>query len=170
MAGINRNPIGLLDFLQTQSGGRNPDFLQESVRPTIDVEPFYTPDRLRAAVESFSMTTGQIEFIAVPEGEVWKILTFGFVTTTTVSSGADIAVQYGIERIPGQGFNGRGFASFYLKDSPAQNVVDYQQLPVPLIVTSGQRITITCVAESSTGAFAGDFEVIYTLLQANPNA
>jgi hypothetical protein len=168
MGGINRNPQGLLDFLQTQSGGRNPDFLQESVRPTIDIEPFYWPDRMRGAIEPIALNSGSIEFIEVPEGEVWKVLTIGHVCNTNQAADTNYSVTYGIERLPEQGFNGVELGGFNYHNPAAVNTtqpVHFLQLPIPVLVTSGQRLTITCHRRTS-GGLVGTFEVIYVLLNA----
>ena len=104
MAQINRIPSGLLDFLLVQAGGQNPNEISELVRPVIDVTKLYAPDRLRAANEPTSMTAGQLEFIEVPEGEVWLLL-FAAITATLVA-GDSAAFSARIERIPGQGATG----------------------------------------------------------------
>jgi len=168
MTGINRQPSGLLDFLQVQAGGRNPDDLAQTVRPVVDIEPFYWPDRLRGFNESFSLTSGQIEAVTVPAGQVWKLLTVGHVTTDQLVINFNYVVTYGIEGIPGQGLNGIEFGAYSsgnLQPTTGYNGAHFVQLPVPLIVTSGQVITLTCVIEGVTASLDGTFEGIFVLLQ-----
>jgi hypothetical protein len=165
MSGINRNPLGLLDFLQTQSGGRNPDFLQESVRPTIDIEQFYWSDRMFGAREPISMASGQLEFIEVPEGEVWKILTMGF--TVNVVATARFKATFLIERLEPLGLNGLVVGSVEAVNDTAGTTGDIGaaiQLPVPFIVRSGQRLVIRCDGENDAGPAAGFFDCLVVKL------
>jgi hypothetical protein len=168
VTGINRNPSGLLDLLQVQAGGQNPDNLAETVRPIVDIEPFYWPDRMRGFNEAFSLNTGQIDFIEVPAGEVWKLLTIGHVTTSNVSTAQSYCVTYGIERLPGQGLNGIEFGGYVTPvTASAMRHCHYVQLPAPVIVTAGQRLTLTMHAATS-GPITGDFEVVFVLVQRTP--
>lgn len=165
MPGINRQPRGLLDFLQVQAGGRNPDQLSETVRPVVDVEPLYWPDRLRAVIEPTSLATGQIEFIEVPEGEVWKVLSV--YQTTNLGTGGYARYSFGLERVQPLGLNGVYFGHAHV-DNPAAAAADVAvgiQLPVPLIVTSGQRLVVRMDVKTGGGAYAGDFHVLYVLIE-----
>ena len=139
MPGINRQPRGLLDFLQVQAGGNNPDQLSETVRPVVDIEPFYSLDRIFAAEEAISMTGGQLEFIEIPEGEVWKVLTMGF--SVALDATAAMRASFMIERIEPLGLNGIIVGNaLAINDSSgsAQTCGAAIQFPVPLMVRSGQ--------------------------------
>ena len=121
MAGINRQPSGFANLLQVQAGGTNPDNVSETVRPTLDIEPFYWPDRLRGIREPFNLAPGQADFIEVPEGDE--------------SGTATMDIAYGF------------------------------RLPVPLILTAGQRIVLRNQSDDVAINPAGDFDILFVLLQ-----
>jgi hypothetical protein len=82
MPGINRQALGLLDLLSVQSGGRNPDFLDETVRGVLSMEKFYEPHRLRASFNGFSLAPGDDEdSFTVPEGQYWLIVNLGIIVS-----------------------------------------------------------------------------------------
>lgn len=168
MTEINRQPSGLSDFLQVQAGGQNPNDLSQGVRPTIDIEPFYWPDRMRGFNKAIALNTGGIEFVEVPEGEVWKLLTFGFSLNTIYAPDQSYSASLGVERLPGQGLNGIEFASVDYQNllaTQSHAPSYFVQFPHPLILTEGQRVTVTCKRRTGS-AFSGTMEGVYVLLQA----
>lgn len=163
MTQINKQPSGLSNFLGVQSGGQNPDDLSSIVRPVIDIEPFYTPDRLRAVSEAFSLNEGQIDFVEVPAGEVWKVVNLSLIQTGPTLNHTNI-IFFGMERIPGQGLNGVPWLSAELvinQNASGENV--FAADVVPRVITGGQRITLE-FAMGDTTTINGTFWVTYVLL------
>lgn len=167
MGGINRIPTGLLDFLLTQAGGRNPDNLLEQVRPVVDLEPFYYPDRWNAVSEAFSLSEGQRDFIEVPAGEAWLWQTVAIDMTIGASSQrASFAIE--IERIPGQGLNGIPVISpqeglYFNSVTATGNLVWATFLPRPFLLTAGQRIVVF-LGDELNGPINGSLEVTFIRL------
>ena len=168
MTVINRQPSGLSDFLQVQAGGKQPDDISQTLRGVIDVECMYAPDRLRAAIEPFNMTPGQLEFVEVPEGQVWKVYGVGYEQTNATTNGNN-GLSVWQERIPGQGLNGVPWIDFFLGSNlPQTNVsrfVRAVELAQPRVITSGQRVVISYDHGDSANVI-GNFYVTYVLLQA----
>lgn len=169
MTGINRQPPGLSDLLQVQSGGRNPDDFSQMVRGTMDLAPYYEVGRLRATVEPYSLSVGQREFIEVPEGEVWLMQFLSGTVDNMVTANWDATFSFGLERIIGQGLNGVELMGPFrpIADaSDANNLIVFGgQLPRPFIVTGGQRLTLLLNSEGMAIANVdGEFNAVYTLL------
>lgn len=172
MGGINRNPSGLLNFLLTQAGGRNPDFLLEQVRPVLDIEKYYEPDRLRAVSEVISLNVGQLDFIEVPESEVWLVKSVGVVIDNGLGLAANNIINFSVwhERIPGQGFNGVPFVDLQTPRTTQTIVGRYvsaKEIVTPRIVSSGQRLVISYDSGDAEPC-GGDFFVTFVQLQT-PN-
>lgn len=166
MTGINRQPTGLLDLLQVQAGGRNPDDLAQTVRPTIDIEPFYWPDRMRSVIEPFSLSGNQLDSITIPDGEVWKVLTIA--ALCTLDAGAECGISFFIEQVQPQGAGGTLIAGFpelsHSNLGPARTNAAVQ-LPVPLILTSPQIIAIRMDYETNAAAVVGELHVLFVRIQ-----
>jgi len=167
MTEINRQPLGLSDLLQVQAGGRNPDQLSQTLRGTLDLAPLYFVDRMRAERETFSLSVGQRDFIEIPEGQAWMCQFFSVNVDSFSSSTEQYNMSIGLERIPGQGFNGIELFAANLDPMSSQagrQLVWAFQVPRPFLATSGQRLTILLADESQTGAVTGEFQVVYTLI------
>ena len=170
MPNINREPRGLLDLLLSQSGGRNPDVMLESIRGFIDLEKFYAVDRQRAFSVSFSDAIGASSFVEVPAGQTWLVDFLGISIDASDNAGDHASMSIGLERIPGQGLNGITLFgsgnSFF--DALSANANAEQrwafQLARTLIVTAGQRLT--CHTDDAAGLSppTGIFYGVYTEL------
>ena len=165
MTDINKQPSGLSNSLGVRAGGTNPDDFSPSVRPVIDIEPFYAPDRMRAAIQSFSAAPQTIDFVEVPEGEVWKVIALAVVMTNyTVNQ--QTQGFFGIERIPGQGLNGIPWLSYEIASFQSFGTETvFASDVVPRIVTAGQRITHE-VSNSDRNPSVGSMFVTYVLIDA----
>jgi len=77
---ISRRPGGFLDLLLTQQQGKNPGELLDTVQPSIDMLPFYCPERLTISTATNAVTTKGIQANAVeiPAGENWLVYGVGF--------------------------------------------------------------------------------------------
>lgn len=166
MSGINRIPQGLIDFLLTQAGGRNPDNLLESVRPVLDIEPYYYPDRYRAEIKAFNLTELQFEAIVIPDGEVWRLLSATIDVVMDVGEQAKMSLW--IERMQPLGLNGVAIAGTKLINTMAtaarSNVAPFD-LPAQYVLTGGQRIAVRCDWETGGGGLVGDLHVSYVKIQ-----
>ena len=168
MGGINRAPIGLLDLLLTQAGGRNPDQLIESVRPTLDIEKFYYPDRMNAFNETFSLSQGQLDFVAVPDDQSWLLLGVGS-EVDLVTNTEDAQLSYFIERIPGQGLNGILIGSspyWEIATTNTWEAAHFMWLPTPLLLTAQQRVVVK-MARGLSGPHPGNFYGIFVRLETS---
>lgn len=81
---IQGDPLGLLSLLELKNRGKNPEYLAETVVPTIDVGPAYllrnrtvlsgsatfSPPSGYASI--FGLTAGDLRF-PIPDGEVWYV-------------------------------------------------------------------------------------------------
>lgn len=124
MAGpIARRPAGLLDLLLTQQQGKNPGELGDLVNPTIDLEPFYSAERLTAkALTSAVTAVGTFGGIQVPAGEVWKVYGVSFFANfATINQRLGISGE--IINIPSSGF---GYHDFGIKTADAAGDVFYR--------------------------------------------
>ncbi len=168
MTGINRQPPGISDLLNVQSGGRNPDDFSQIIRGVLDMYPFYQVDRLRAAIEPFSLGVGQREFIEVPATEVWLVEFLSLEIDSASGSTNEYQFSFGLERIIDQGPNGVELINTGLilatSATVASILVFGGQLPRPIMVTGGQRLTLLCCDENQPGDVTGNFNVVYTLM------
>lgn len=169
MPQVNRQPLALGNFLKYQSGGRNPDNLLEGVRPTIDAEQFYAPDRYRVATEAILMDRGQLEFVLVPDQQVWKILNAS--VQFTLNAGESATWSFRVERIPGQGLNGWPVAaSDEINNYHASIAATFQWAWQPtqsFLMTEGQRFVVRLDQETAPASVPGWLSVHYILLQDN---
>lgn len=87
---IQKQPDGLLAFLRVYSTGKQPDQLDESVRPVIDLTEFYASRRLETVTDSTtSVATGDDMLISVPAGESWRLHNLS-AKIDSLSSGGDV--------------------------------------------------------------------------------
>ena len=169
MTEINRQAPGLNDLVQVQSGGKMPDDLAQTVRPTIDIEPYYLNQRLRGFSEGISLSASGKDFIEVPEGQLWLLNSIGVEETGKSTVGDVFAVTFSIEGLAGQGFNGVEFLSSGNIGPRVGALVNsslafFRQLPRLIHVSAGQRIVITLTDENLTIPVNGTFEITYYLL------
>lgn len=162
MGNIARKPRGLLDLLLTQSGGQNPSNLMESVRPTLDMLPFYLPERLDADTAAINQAVAGFTGITVPEGEVWLLLWLGVDLTSITVANHFIKYSWHLERIPGQGANGILLAEgFYQAPATAAGATVglVQRLDYPVMASSGQIVAFR--NDASTANAVGQLEIAY---------
>ena len=165
MTEINRQPQGLANFLSVQAGGRNPDDLSQSVRPVVNIEPFYQPDRLRAAKTAFNLNVQQLQELIVPEGEIWKLLSVSLQGQNAAANHQNF-FSFWLERIPGQGLNGVPIADVnqnIVRQSNGVNTTQVYELRHPLVLTGGQRVVLS-FDNGDTNPSGGFFYCIYVLL------
>jgi len=162
MGNIARKPRGLLNFLQTQSGGENPDQLLESVRPTLDMFPFYAPDRLRASTQAINQAVAGFTGVTVPDGKAWLILALSVDITSITVSAHFAKISWHLERVPGQGVNGILLAeNFYQQPATAagSTIGLVNRFDTPIMASAGQVIAFR--NDSSTANIVGQLELLY---------
>lgn len=78
MSRINRIPYGLQDLVGNTAAGENPDVLENSVRPALNIEPYWDATQLRFIQVNRTVTGPTASaFILVPNGEAWIPLHIG---------------------------------------------------------------------------------------------
>lgn len=164
---IQRVATGLLDFLNLRSQGETPDELARVVRPSIELTDFYDLSKHESVQEPVSLNTGQIEFLQVPDDEVWKLLALGITRDpAAIAAGYQTAFTFSIENLIGAGLNGVPFHTSPRLEHPTTAlltpVLAYAHLlEKPFLVRAGQRITVTAqyVLDGGGASFnwTGDF-------------
>ncbi len=166
MTGINAQPAGLSDLLEIQAGGKNPDNFAETVRPGIDILPWYMAKRLRAVATTFGATAiGNFgSFIEVPEGEVWVWWGIGL-SIDAAAGGNNFNMSVWLERIQEQGLNGQMVEAFEnqtaISSSAQARITEFRQFHNPLYLTPGQRVTIRVDDVTGAGTGQGTYDLIY---------
>lgn len=96
MSKINRVPRGIQDLLGNTAQGQNPAELLQSVRPTFDLLPWWSTERIDFTnfIGSFAAVFQQ-QTIRVPQGELWIPISMSGDSTTTVI-GEEIVFVLGI--------------------------------------------------------------------------
>ena len=76
--GINRIPDGLQSLLGVKALGRNPQAIEDLVRPVIDLTGFYLANKTLevASAQEIAAAAADTEFatVEVPSGEVWFLV------------------------------------------------------------------------------------------------
>lgn len=144
MGAINKIPLGLLNMLGSQTGGKNPFDLAEVVRPTVDLTPFYHAQAFKTTAVSLAYAAvGDNVQMEVPAGESWFLYSIG-VTILSVA-GADRA-SFGVylRDLPKSGtdatliWNTRELADVVAGDLLSDSV----RLPVVLPLTAGMELSL----------------------------
>lgn len=136
-APIQRIPVGLLDYLQIQSLGKNPTVLSEVVQPTIDLWKLYSASRWEstsyvgtpvAANGAFNPDAATVANVTVPFNEYWLI---DDCTFEIGLGGATTAQCQGSWNIPAVGGSLRHYWSEFM----------------PLPIAAGQSYFLRCRGE-----------------------
>ena len=84
---IQRIPPGLLSFLGLKSTGQNPNNLSDTVVPVLDLEHLYLAQDLQVSSNTQNVANaGQSISLAVPNGEAWRVLGFGYSADTLTAT------------------------------------------------------------------------------------
>lgn len=95
MAGINRQPRGLLNFLGIQNVGRNPGQLGEQLSPVIDLRDWYLQQNTESvALNSSVASLGFNPFFSVPDTETWAVISTA--ANSAAALGAGVTFQIGV--------------------------------------------------------------------------
>ena len=97
MSRINRIPLGYLDLVGTETGGKTPSDASEEVSPVVEMEEFYSAITLSSEQFSFNNNVvGDFGQSDVPDGEIWKVYSIGVnELRATALDMSDIAVFFG---------------------------------------------------------------------------
>jgi hypothetical protein len=94
MGKINRPPIGLQSLLGSINFGVNPSELFETVRPTVDLFPFWAQQTWRIDQQTVNTAGfGTVITVTVPEGELWGIKTVALRSEVLSASNDDFYQQ-----------------------------------------------------------------------------
>ena len=166
MGAINKIPLGLLNMLGSQTGGKNPFDLAEIVRPTVDLTSFYHAQALKTSAVSLVYTAvGDNVQMEVPAGEAWFVYTIG-VSVTSVTGADRAAFGVYLRDLPKSGvaatliFNTRE-----LNDVVAGDILsDSVRFPVPLPLTAGMELSL--LTHSLTNSRTVFMTALYATFQA----
>lgn len=143
MGQINRIPVGYLDLVGTETGGKNPSNAPEVVSPTISMDQFYAAQTLRSQNFATNNTAvGNNNFIEVPAGESWIVYSVSADVIQPTSTDLD-SVVVALRSLP-RADSAAATASIanFLLDGIAggDHPVDTTRFPVPFILTSGIEV------------------------------
>ena len=146
MAGINRLPLGYLDLVGTETGGKNPSQADENVSPVILMNELYGSQTLKP--ESFatnSTNVGDNNFTTVPADETWILYSISFDVISPLAGDQDTVGLF-IDRLPRSAIPGATALLFVgdllavsNNDTPAASLM----LPTPIVLHHGVR----CIAQ-----------------------
>lgn len=97
---IQRAPLGLLSVLDSKAGGQAPNLLNDTVVPTLDLQPMYglyVRQRVTASIAAATVAVGfnSLGGLAlVPAGETWRLLNLTGNVNNVIAAGIDVAVGY----------------------------------------------------------------------------
>lgn len=79
MSKINRPPVGLQDLLGSKNFGENPAEFLQTVRPIVDLFPFWASQQFRVAkAANTSAGLGSVVELQVPADETWAVISASF--------------------------------------------------------------------------------------------
>ena len=95
MSKINTLPKGLQQFLGNTHQGVNPSELSQTVQPQVDLQPFWSADKLKWFSNAVTVTTpGNGNIVVVPQGELWSpVVHSGRITGLTPADTVAISTE-----------------------------------------------------------------------------
>jgi len=106
MGQVNKIPLGFLNMLSSQTGGRNPPEYADSIVPTVEMTPFFHSPALRIVFNNIAVGTGLVNTfhsIPVPENKAWFV--YGWAFDRLQALGTDeFQVAFGIGGMTTPGF------------------------------------------------------------------
>ena len=154
MGQINRIPIGYLDLLGTETGGKNPAAAPELISPTLSMNELYASQTL--AGKNFalnSVAVGNNNFITVPNDEAWILYGLGANTISPLAGDED---QIGVflDRMPRSAAPGNvsqlttfKLISIGVNQTPSETLL----FPTPFVIGHGTRV-IANIQQRAGGA------------------
>lgn len=130
MSQINRIPLGYLNMLQAQTGGKTPFETFDQVMPAIGMDEFYLAQGLSIESDNFTaIANNQLFSIAVPAGEVWLVRHIS-VQQTAILAADQAQWQVGLRQLPKS-----AISAIVLETSPILNAttaLELLQFGVPI--------------------------------------
>lgn len=173
MSRINRVPIGLQSFLDSQNAGDNPSELARTVIPIIDLQPFYEARNweVLTAIASGLTTQQEINAITVPEGEIWFVKGGSALIRCTSGGGADegVRVSMGFRQwSASDGAQDQGLCNLgeYFGDT-SHNISVQHYFPEVIPFTGGSIIWFRAVGIVVSGAGTVDVRTSLHFLRMN---
>lgn len=98
MSLINRLPLGLQSLLGSKSLGDNPSELLQEVRPTVQLNEFWSVENIRAqsTTDAGPVTTGSAESLLIPSGEIWSPI-FSAIRWNGAAAGRRMSLEYRVQ-------------------------------------------------------------------------
>lgn len=94
---INREARGFLSFFRAKVGGQGPQFVDDLVRPTIDVGRFTSISLLRGATTTAVGNPAANLSIAVPDDEFWQLYAIHLTISSTITSAQDTGAVWALQ-------------------------------------------------------------------------
>ena len=100
MGQINKIPLGYLNMLGSQTGGKNPFFAAEQVNPTVEMSPFYHAQAMSVSTDVLvGVAVGDQVIRTVPDNEAWMLYGWGF-SYIALSAGNKQYFRLDLSRLP----------------------------------------------------------------------
>lgn len=147
MGQINRIPIGYLDMLGSQTGGKNPFDAADVVNPVIAMQPFYHAQGMSIESAPAFVVNALLDFaqLEVPQNEVWFVYNVSCQAAFTTAAGA-VELVYSLFSTPAGVPNNSmvigdtGLLNATLAVAVIGNAI---QFPTPLPLVAGSRLRAT---------------------------
>lgn len=134
---LTKAPAGYLSWLNLQVEGRNPALVAELLQPVIDISDLYLAARNNTATTTANVTnSGDMARIAVPAGELWRVLAISATLPLVPGTdAADFGVLVGIELVSGGAFIVQG--QTYTAGAGPRQIAASATFARPLILGAG---------------------------------
>jgi hypothetical protein len=141
---INKIPLGYLNMLGSQTGGKNPFNSLEEVLPMVDMVPFYHAQAMKCITASYTPSSLlDSQFVRVPDDEAWMV--YGvFNRELTISASDSVRWQNVIGGLPKSGLDAY---TCYCDGVLLQNTASTALLasginfPVPIPLQAGGQVS-----------------------------
>jgi hypothetical protein len=142
---INKIPLGYLNMLGSQTGGKNPFVANDQVSPNVEMAPFYHAHGMRAASDVLAATAvGDSVIRTVPDNEAWFLYSYGWLSTiTSLADRLKLILQ--VSRLP-QGGTAACIYTTVENQTPQSQPTSMGEafmFPVPIPLLPGSRLTTT---------------------------
>ena len=168
MGQINKIPLGYLNMLGSQTGGKNPFFAAEQVNPTVEMAPFYHGSAMAVSTDVLVSTAPGDEVTRfVPANEAWFLYSIG-ASGSVLGSSAVRDLQVNLQHLPRSSsptLPGQIATLTSSTASAAGDVIAASQLfPVPIPLIAGT--SIQTIINRRSGATTMTISYVYAKFTA----
>jgi len=152
VSGINRIPIGYLDLVGTQTGGKNPSQANEIVAPVVDMELFYAAQALADHHENFAHNAiADVLKFEIPSNEAWAVYTISFFETAPATTDKTVAAL-GVHHLQRGGPTAQLFSGTLTPITAGGTDIVTNRLDVPIIFLPGTEFVLQIFDRVGAGA------------------